>query len=46
MTPTGNSEAPVTTRAAESHKTKNIAPTITEVGNKIRWSGPIIRRVI
>ena len=46
MTPTGNSEAPVATRATESQSMRNMAPTIADVGKRIRWSGPITSRVM
>ena len=36
MTPTGSSEAPVATLAKESQSIKNIAPTIADVGKRIR----------
>lgn len=36
ITPTGNSEAPVTILAIASQTTKKIAPTIIDAGNRIR----------
>ena len=41
ITPTGSSEAPVTTRAKASQATRKMPPRIADVGINILWSGPI-----